>query len=243
MFRYKCIISYDGTNYMGFQIQEDLPTVELEIKKAFLKMLNLDIKIYSSGRTDRYVHAINQVIHFDLEKQIPTSGLEKGLNTFLPSDIFIKSIEKVSEDFHARFSAIAKEYRYYINVKEYNPLTINYAPNITYLDLDLMKSAISLLVGTHDFKGFASASIDPRKDTIKTIYEAKINVRGDYLEFVFIGNGFLKHQIRRMMGALIDIGRGIYSNDLIIQVLDKKDPKISHRVAPGCGLYLYNVRY
>lgn len=242
-YRYKCIVSYDGTNYMGFQIQEDLPTIELELVKAIKRLLKIDAKIYASGRTDRYVHAYNQVFHFDTDINIPPLGLKKGLNSFLPKDIYIKDCQRVDEGFHSRFSVKYKEYRYYINTGEYNPLTINYAPNITYLDYDRMNEAIRLYLGTHDFKGFASSSIDKRKDTNKTLYRAEINKRGDYLEFIFIGNGFLKYQIRRMMGLLIDIGRGKEEKEKILEVLEKKDPGISHKVADGCGLYLYNVYY
>ena len=243
MYKYKFIVSYDGSNYMGFQIQEELPTVELALKNAFYKMLGIDVKIYVSGRTDRYVHAFNQVFHIELEQFIPLLGLKKGINTFLPKDIYIKNVELVDELFHARFSAKSKEYRYYINVGRYNPLTINYAPNIKRLDYDRMNEAIKLFIGTHDFKGFASASIDRRKDTNKTIFNTEINKRGEYLEFIFIGTGFLKYQIRRMMGLLIDIGRGKEEKEKILEVLKKKDPSISHKVADGCGLYLYKVNY
>lgn len=243
MARYKCIISYDGTRYMGFQIQDDLPTIELELVKALKKLLDLDVKIYASGRTDRYVHAKNQVIHFDLDINISSMGLLKGMNSYLPDDIHIKSVEVVDEDFHARFSVKSKEYRYYINIGEYDPLTINYAPNITYLDNNKMIEAIKLFEGTHNFKGFASASIDPRKDTVKTIYEAKINIYENYLEFIFVGTGFLKYQVRRMMGLLIDIGRGKEDISMIERVFTECNPEISHRVAPGCGLYLYKVNY
>lgn len=243
MYRYKCIVSYDGYNYMGFQIQEDLPTIELELKKAIYKLLNVDAKIYASGRTDRYVHAFNQVFHFDIDNHIPANGILKGLNSYLPDDIHIKSVEEVDDSFHARFSAVSKEYRYYINIGEYNPLTIKYAPNITYLDFNLMNEAIKLFEGTHNFKGFASSSIDPRKDTNKTIYEAKINKYNNYLEFIFIGTGFLKYQIRRMMGLLIEIGRGKENKEKILEVLQKANPAISHKVADGCGLYLYKVNY
>lgn len=243
MYRYKCILAYDGFNYMGFQIQNDLPTIELELVKAIKRMLDLDVKIYPSGRTDRYVHAINQVFHFDLENYIEPSGIKRGINTYLPPDIYIKSVELVDEDFHARFSAKSKEYRYYINTAEYDPFKARYMPNITNLDYNLMEDAIKLFVGTHDFKGFASSQIDERKDTVKTIFEAKINKYDDQLEFIFIGTGFLKYQIRRMMGVLIDIGRGYLDKNIIIEVLEKKDPKISHKVADGCGLYLYNVVY
>ena len=243
MCRYKCTVKYDGYNYMGFQIQNELPTIELYITKAIKKLLDVDVKIYVSGRTDRYVHAIAQVFHFDIENDIPESGIKRGLNSFLPDDIYITNVEKVSEDFHSRFSAISKEYRYYINIGEYNPLTVRYAPYITGLDVTLMKDALKLLEGTHDFKGFASSSIHPLKDTVKTIYSATINEYDGYLEFVFIGNGFLKYQIRRMMGLIIEIGRKKETTELLLEVLNKCDPKISHKVALGCGLYLYKVNY
>lgn len=241
--RYKCTLSYDGYNYMGFQIQHDLPTVELKLKEAIKKMLDVEVTIAASGRTDRYVHALNQVIHFDLEKDINPNNLKRGINSFLPEDIYIKEVEKVSDDFHARFSAKSKEYHYLINTLDYNPLTYKYMPYINNLNVELMNEAIKLFIGTHDFKGFASAQIDKRKETIKTIYEAKINKYEDHLEFIFIGSSFLKYQVRRMMGLLIEIGREKETKDKIIEVLDKKDPKISHKVASGVGLYLYKVNY
>ena len=243
MVRYKCIISYDGHNYMGFQIQNELPTIELEIENAINKFIGYDVKIYPSGRTDRGVHAMGQVIHFDLENEIPANGVKSGINAFLPNDIYIKECEIVDLDFHARFSAKSKEYRYYINKGEYDPLKINYSVYITNLDINRMREAIKLLEGKHDFRGFASASIDKRKDTIKEIYHTEINEIGDYLEFVFIGSGFLKYQIRRMMGALVEIGRRKENVNFINLVLDKKDPGISHKSLDGAGLYLYKVTY
>lgn len=241
--RYKLVVSYDGYNYMGFQIQNELDTIELELMKAFNRLLNLDVKIYPSGRTDRYVHARGQVCHVDLDIDIPDYGLMKGLNAYLPNDIYIKEVEKVNEDFHARFSAIKKEYRYYINIKEYNPLTIRYLPYIPNLDISKMEEAIKLLVGTHDFKGFASASIDERKPTVKTIYSVELINHGDKLEFIFIGNGFLKYQIRRMMGIIIEIGKGKFDKSKISEILESKNPQDSKYIADGCGLYLEKVYY
>ncbi len=243
MHRYKCIISYDGHNYMGFQIQEELKTIELEIKIALKKLLGIDVKIYPSGRTDRGVHAKGQVIHFDLDNYIPPEGLKNGINAFLPEDIYFRSVEEVDESFHARFSAKSKEYRYYINTGEYDPLDSNYSVNITNLNVDLMRIAIKKFEGVHDFKGFASSSIDERKDTVKEIYLTEINEKDNYLEFVFIGTGFLKYQIRRMMGLIVEIGRGKESIEMIDIVFEKKDPSISHRSLDGRGLYLYKVTY
>jgi tRNA pseudouridine38-40 synthase len=241
--RYKLTVSYDGYNYMGFQIQNELDTVELELMKAFNKLLNVDVKIYPSGRTDRYVHANGQVCHVDLNIDIPEYGLMKGLNAYLPNDIYIKEVEKVNEDFHARFSALKKEYRYYINIKEYNPLTIRYLPYIPNLNIEAMKEAVELLIGTHDFKGFASASIDERKPTIKTIYSIDIINHGDKLEFIFIGNGFLKYQIRRMMGIIVEIGKGRFTKNKITEILESKNPADSKYILDGCGLYLEKVYY
>ena len=106
-----------------------------------------------------------------------------------------------------------------------------------------MEDAMKLFLGTHDFKGFASASIDERKDTVKTIFQADMNILDGKVEFIFVGTAFLKYQIRRMMGLLIDIGRGYYKKDKILEVLEKKDPSISHRVIEPTGLYLYKVTY
>ena len=241
--RYKLTVSYDGYNYMGFQIQNELDTIELELMKAFNKLLNVDVKVYPSGRTDRYVHAKGQVCHVDLDIDIPEYGLMKGLNAYLPNDIYIKEVEKVNDEFHARFSAIKKEYRYYINIKEYDPLTIRYLPYIPNLNLEAMLDAVKLLVGTHDFKGFASASIDERKPTVKTIYSIDIINHGDKLEFIFIGNGFLKYQIRRMMGIIVEIGKGRFIKDKITEILESRNPQDSKYILDGCGLYLEKVYY
>ncbi|MDE5546130.1 MAG: tRNA pseudouridine(38-40) synthase TruA [Anaeroplasmataceae bacterium] len=243
MARYKLICSYDGYNYMGFQIQNALPTIELEINKAFLKLCNEEVKIYPSGRTDRYVHAVGQVFHVDLKSNIPPLGVQKGLNSFLPKDIYIKDCELVDDNFHARFSAIKKEYRYYINTKEYDPLTLRYMPYIPNLDIDTMREGISLLIGTHDFKGFASASIDSRKSTIKTIFDIQIIPFEDHLEFRFLGDGFLKYQIRRMMGILVEIGKHHFEPTKITEILESKNPCDSKYILDGCGLYLYKVYY
>ena len=243
MSRFKFIVSYDGFNYMGFQIQDTLPTIELEIVKAFKKLINEDVKIYPSGRTDRYVHGIGQVFHADIETSIPSYGLKKGLNSFLPSDIYIKSCELVDDDFHARFSAKSKEYHYLINTFEYNPLTLRYMPYIPNLNVNNMKKAAEFLKGSHDFKGFASASIDPRKPTIKTIYEIEIIEYHDKLEFIFIGDGFLKYQIRRMMGMIVEIGKGRFLPEKILDILKSKNPRDSKYILDGCGLYLVKVNY
>lgn len=240
--RIKLVIAYDGTNYIGFQAQKQGPTIEEELAKAINQMTGVWHKIYGSGRTDRYVHAKGQVVHFDTSLSITPKAFVKGLNSFLPLDIRVIDACEVSDTFHSRFSAIKKEYRYYI-MTEYDVFKRNYAAYYPNLDIDKMREAISLFVGSHDFKGFCSVDIHKQKDTNKTIYEAKINIKEDLIEFVFIGNGFLKYQIRRMMGLLIEIGQNKKDKEFILRVLKSCDPRESHKVAVGCGLYLMNVFY
>lgn len=228
---------------MGFQIQNALPTIELEIMKAFKALCKEDVKIYPSGRTDRYVHAVGQVFHVDLTASIPAEGVKRGLNSFLPKDIYIQQCEMVDDAFHARFSVKQKEYRYYINTKEYNPLTLRYMPHIPNLDIEAMKQGVEYLLGEHDFKGFASASIDKRKSTVKIIYEIKVIKKENHIEFHFIGNGFLKYQIRRMMGILVEIGKHHFKPEKVLEILESKNPCDSKYILEGCGLYLYKVTY
>lgn len=242
-YRYKVILAYDGYDYQGFQAQEGAKTIEGELNIAFKKWLKEDIKIVGSGRTDKEVHANGQVIHFDLKNKIEPLGVKRALNSFLPIDIRIKDAVIVDNDFHARFSAKQKEYRYKINYKEEDVFSYRYAPYIPNLDLDAMIAASKLFIGTHNFKGFCSAEIDPRKDCNKTIFDIKASIDEKYIVFSFIGNGFLKYQVRRMMGILIDIGQHKCDQSKIQLVLEKKDPRLSHRVAPGCGLTLYEVKY
>lgn len=241
--RIKCIVSYDGSNYMGFQVQDSLPTIELVLTEAISKLTGENNKIYGSGRTDKGVHAKGQVIHFDTKLNIPPHGWIRGINSYLPQDIRINEVFIVDENFHARFSAIKKEYRYLIKTSDYDVFSRNYYAFYNNLDIELMKKALSKLEGKHNFEGFCSATVDKRKDFNKTIYKARLNVLDDVLEFIFEGDGFLKYQIRRMMGLIIDIGMHKDTLDKIDLVFETRDPGLSHKKAMACGLYLYKVTY
>ena len=241
--RIKCTISYDGFDFMGYQIQDDLRTVELELTKALKKVSGEDIKVFASGRTDRGVHALGQVIHFDTNKNITEDGWIRALNSFLPLDIRVISVEYVSDDFHARFRAKKKEYHYLVETAEYNLFERRYKAFYYNLDIDLMKEALKRLCGTHSFKGFCSASNIVGKDFVKTLDEAYIIEEGTTLRFVFKGSGFLKYQIRRMMGIVLEIGRGRDVLDTIDKVFLTEDPTISRMCADPQGLYLVKVYY
>ncbi len=239
----KCVVEYDGSMYQGFQIQPNGDTIEAHILEVLRLILKENVKINASGRTDAHVHARGQVFNFYTNKNIPLEKLQYAINNQLPLDIRIKSIEYVSLDFHARFSAIKKEYRYYIKTKPLNAFEHNYFDYQRNLDINLLEKGLELLKGSHNFEGFCSVDVDKRKDFNKTIYETKLNVRDDYLEFVFIGSGFLKYQIRRMMAVLIAVSKREEDLSIIEEILETRNPLLFTKVANPSGLYLEKVYY
>jgi len=241
--RIKITVSYDGTNYHGFQHQDNVLNIEDVILSAIKKIDDSVTKIYGSGRTDRYVHAKGQVIHFDTIKEIPEYKWVMAINTFLPDDIKVLKCEYVSGDFHARYSATKKEYRYYIRTKDDDLFYRNYMEYIPNVDVSKMKNALKKLIGVHDFRGFCSAKIIKEKNTVKEIYQADLIIHGEYIELVFVGDGFLKYQIRTMVGTLVDIATNKKDEDIIDLVFETKNPEKTTRVVSGHGLYLISVTY
>lgn len=239
----KLIVEYDGTNYYGFQHQDNLINIEDEIINAISKIDNTVTKVYGSGRTDRFVHAKGQVIHFEATRIIEEYKWLVSINSFLPNDIRVISVHHEKDDFHARFSAITKKYSYLIKTEDYNVFDRNYYGYYPKIDLDLMRNAIKLLEGTHDFKGFCSSKINEMKDTNRTIYSADIIKHDSYIEVSFHGNGFLRYQVRKMVGTLIEISLGKLPKEELINIIDKKDPKLSNKMAVPQGLYLIEVNY
>ena len=242
-YRLKCIVTYDGTHFYGFQRQKKGRTIQGEIEKALSKIHKSPVEIQASGRTDSGVHAINQVFHFDTTLIIETPNWKKAINSILPKDIYIKSVEKISQQFHARYHVTVKEYRYYLSLDEYNPLHANYTcfSKRSTMDIELMKKAIKLLEGTHDFKLFTSGN--DRRYTIRTIFEATINRKGQKIEIIFRGNGFLRYQVRVMVGTLMEIGEGRRHIDTIKDLFGLKENCRPGRTAEPQGLYLYQVNY
>lgn len=238
--KYFMILSYDGTNFKGFQSQINERTVEEELNIALTRLFKEDVKVIGSGRTDAGVHAIGQTVHFSTTGFIDFESLKKGLNSILPEDIVIKSVSEASDDFHARFSAKSKEYRYYIS-KENNPITRNYSSYVYNLDVEKMKEAIQYFIGEHDFKSFSFFVL--KKPTVRTIFEARINDYENYIEIIFVGNGFLKYMVRIMVGTLIEIGLGKKEAESIKEIFLKKDRKYAGKTAASKGLFLYKVNY
>ena len=243
--RYLITISYDGTQFSGYQKQPKERTVQGELEKA-LKEINggKKVDVHGSGRTDAGVHALAGRIHFDLETKITCEKLSKALNSLLPTDIFVRRVEEVPETFHARFSAIGKEYIYKLNMGEYNPLERNYVyQHNEKLDVVEMERAMKYLEGTHNFKSFTKTD-DEKDDYIRTISQANL-IRDskdvNKITFVFVGTGFLRYMVRNMVGTLIMVGQGKIKSEEIIDILKKENRVAAGKTARPEGLYLKNV--
>ena len=244
--RYLITFSYDGSKFKGYQKQPRLKTVQGEIEKALKELSGKEISISGSGRTDAGVHALNQKAHFDLDMNITCDKLQKALNSLLSDYIYIKKVEEVADDFHARFNVSAKEYIYKINMGEYNPIEKDYIYQYNKkLDLVEMERALKYLEGTHDFKSFSKAD-EEKENFTRTIIQTNLirNVK-DVNRFIisFLGTGFLRYQVRNMVGLLIEIGEGKRKSEDVLDILEAKDRRKAGITAPPEGLYLKDVFY
>lgn len=241
--RYLMTFSYDGTLFSGYQIQKNKRTIQEEIEKV-LKKINHDkeIKIYSSGRTDAHVHALNQKAHFDFE-QFDVENLKYKMNKMLPNDIYVKKIEEVDDSFHARFSEKVKEYTYKINTLEYNPFEANYIYQYNnHLNIEKMKEAITYFIGEHDFTSF-TASKGKKEDMVRIIYDANITENNGIIEIKFRGNGFLQYMVRNMVGFLIEVGEEKRQPIEVLNTLEKRNRIYASKTFSPVGLYLSDVLY
>ena len=245
--RYFMTFSYDGSNFFGYQKQPKERTVQKVIEDA-LKEINGGklVNLVASGRTDAGVHALNQKAHFDMEKEISSEKLTKGINSLLPDDVYVKKIDVVKEDFHARFSAIGKEYIYKINMGEYNPIERNYIYQYNHrLDISEMERALKYLEGEHNFKSFTKTN-EEIVDYVRKISNTSI-IRDDKdvnkITLSFVGTGFMRYMVRNMVGLLIEIGEGKRKSEEVIEILKHEDRSFAGKTAPSCGLYLKNVFY
>lgn len=240
--KYLMTFSYDGSKYNGYQKQPELITVQSEIEEVLTKInSNEDVSIHASGRTDKGVHALNQKAHFEM-KDMDEKLLMHSMNKLLQKSIYIKNIERVNNDFHARFDVQKKEYIYIINVGEFNPIEKDYVYQYNKeLDIDSMNKAIKYLEGTHDFRAFTK--VEEEKDFVRTILNTNISIENDKITISFIGNGFLRYMVRNMIGTLIEIGSHKKQVEDITKILASLDRTQAGITAPPEGLYLKNVYY
>ncbi len=237
-------VTYDGTDFCGYQVQPNKRTVEEEINNAIFKITGERVKSVASGRTDSGVHALGQKVHFDTEANIPCKNFYKALNGVLPSDIRVLNSKKVSNDFNARYFAKEKTYVYstYYGETE-NPLKSRYKAYLSKpLDVEKILQACKLLEGTHDFKCFL-ASGSSVKDTVRTIYSIKIIKKGKDVDIKVSGNGFLYNMVRIIAGTLIGVSYGSISLDDIKTALKTGDRKLVGKTMPPQGLCLLSVSY
>lgn len=244
--RYKLTISYDGSDFYGFQRQRGLISVQQCLEEALSTKLNAPVTTVCAGRTDAGVHALGQVVHFDCDADLP-ADFGFRLNPLLPESIAVLSCEAAPEGFHARFSAKKKTYRYDIYLsKIHAPLKRRYAHVCVYdVDVNEMKKACEYLVGEHDFRSFALAESVRGKSTVRTIYDIHIEEgEGGKLLSIFVtGNGFLHNMVRAIAGTLIDIGRGRFSSSDMPAILNSKDRRRAGKTVEGNGLFLVSVEY
>ncbi len=240
--RYLVNISYDGTLFYGFQIQNDFRTVEQEIEEKLSKILNKETKIIGCSRTDKGVHANDFYFHFDTEKEIDNSKLKKSLNDMLTDEIYIKSIEKVNNEFHARYNVKNKEYLYIINTGIYEPTKRNIELEYNKkINTELLKEASIYLLGTHDFKSFTS---DNEKDNyIRTINYINFETDEYLLKIYINADGFLKYMVRNIIGLFLEINEGKKKIEDIKYILESKNREELGIKALPVGLYLNKVNF
>lgn len=244
MNRYKCIVSYDGTHFHGYQIQPEGRTVQGVIQAAIDKMHKQSMPlIVASGRTDQGVHAIGQVFHFDSPLAIAPEKWQKALNALTDDDIYIRQVEQVPNDFHARFDVVKKTYQYRIMRAYPDVFRRYYAYYYPYpLVIEQMKEAAKQLVGTHDFSAFCAANTTVT-DKVRTIYTIDITEERDELVFRFTGNGFLYNMVRILVGTLLEVGANKRGLAEIEQALSSGNRRFAGVTAPSHGLYLEEVMY
>lgn len=242
--RFLIKFSYDGTAYSGFQTQPNLNTIQERLESA-LQIINNGKKtnIVATGRTDKGVHALCQYAHADIDVNITEYKLKRAMNSNLPDDIHVIETKIVSNDFHARYNVKSKEYKYYINLGEYNPLERNYVFQYNYtLNKDRMNEAIKIFLGTHDFRAFVTESKE-KENCVRTITDAKVEQIDNKLVITFKGDGFLRYQVRNMVGILIRVGENKISPEDVEKILESKDRTTTGKTAPPEGLYLTEVTY
>ncbi|UPW83165.1 tRNA pseudouridine(38-40) synthase TruA [Lysinibacillus sp. Ag94] len=246
MRRLKAIISYDGTQFSGYQVQPGERTVQAEVERVLTIMHKGEkIKVTASGRTDARVHATGQTLHFDSPLAIPVDKYMKALNVQLPRDIRVMSMEEVAADFHARYSVTGKRYRYIWSCepvqspfrRQYTVETNGVKPNV-----EAMQEAAKAIIGTHDFSCFCAANTSV-KDKVRTVTALQFEWYGEELHMVIEGNGFLYNMVRIIAGTLWEVGIGRRDIENVALVVQSMNRDKAGKTAPPQGLYLEKVFY
>ena len=238
--RYLINLSYDGSKFYGYQVQNNKITVEGELEKNLSKIFNKKINTIGASRTDKDVHALNQYAHFDADK-IDTKKIAHSLNSMVNESIYIKKIIKVDNEFNARFDVRKKEYIYKINMGEYNPIEKDYVYQYNKkIDKNILDEFVSIMSGKHNFKSFTS---DKNKENYDRDIKITYTISKGVLSLKFESTGFLRYMIRNIVGLLLDINDEKKKLSDIEKIFNGKSRILAGRCAPGCGLYLMNIYY
>jgi tRNA pseudouridine38-40 synthase len=242
----KLLIEYDGSNYAGWQVQSKYrgKTIQKIIEKTLFGILRERVKLIASGRTDAGVHALGQVANFYTSSNMPLQRLKIALNGLLPEDIKIAGLSEAAQDFHSRFSAKSKVYRYSILNRDYSSALLRnslyFFPH--FLDVQLMQDEAKVLVGKHNFRAF-QASQGRDKNPVKTIKNIEVKRRSGFIFIVIEADGFLYNMVRNIVGTLIEIGRGRMKEGSMQRILNSGNRRLAGPTAPAKGLCLLKVRY
>ncbi len=247
----KLTIAFDGTDFSGWQKQLNAPTIQGELEGVLGKITNASVILHGAGRTDAGVHALDMVASFETESHISLSDLLRGANATLPPAIRILSIKTAAPDFHARFSTTSKTYIYTIETgKIQSPITRLYAVHIQQsLAIDAMQQCLELITGTHDFASFEASgsrdkSITTGRGSVRAIQIATVNrTAANELQFVFTGDGFLRHMVRNIVGSILEVGKGRKTVEEFKTILKANDRSKAAATAPAHGLFLKKVHY
>ena len=243
--RYAACVEYDGSNFSGWQAQKNtVRTVQEVVEAALGRVADHDTAIVTAGRTDRSVHATHQIIHFDSNAVRTNFAWCRGTNRFLDHDVRLQWVTPVDDEFHARFSALSRSYRFIIHNRPIKSAL--YRDHATYeggvLDPKLMAKAAKVLLGEHDFSSFRAAGCQARSP-VRTMHRIDLDYRAEWIWFDLNANAFLQHMVRNIAGCLIEIGSGKRSVEWLADVLAAKDRTKAGITAPPNGLYLAGVEY
>jgi tRNA pseudouridine38-40 synthase len=238
------LIEYDGTQYHGFQWQVGLPTIQNELEQAIRRFCGQSSRVMAASRTDAGVHAKGQVVSFWTKSTLSTMTLVRALNYYLPRDIAAKVAYRASDDFNVRRDALSREYHYHIlNSNTRSPFSQRFALFVPkMLDIEAMNLACQLIQGEHDFASFAS-SLDGSKSTLRSVYEAGIKEKGDFIVFRIVASSFLPHQVRSTVGLLIRLGLHKIDIEGFRDIMEARSLGLAGPVSPACGLCLKKVNY
>ncbi len=240
------VVEYDGTDYHGSQYQANAPTIQGEIEKALKKLTGKRTRIKAASRTDAGVHACGQVVSFDTDKVLPLSAYTDGLNHFLPEDIAVKEAFEAEKTFDVRRDAVSREYRYSILKSAIrSPLQRRFAFRMDgELDIAAMNKACRALVGRHDLASFVgSVETAKKKRTVRSIFKAEVTQDEDMTFFDIVADSFLPHQVRNMVGSLIQVGQGKMTVDEFYTMIESRTPGMAGPTIPAGGLCLVRVNY